>query len=301
MKYLIIVSLSICFFSCKKSDSPAPTTPTTMGDSTTLLKLIVIDSTKASPFDTTAIYKFDYDNSKRISKTTALAYNSTTLQLETQYTFTYSYTGSDTLPSKVVEYNHPSNATFTLNWTHDLTYDSQSRLLKDSSNDNFTTASYNNISIYTNKYVYQSDGYIDSAFQYLPAQAPGATRFVSTKDANNNITRQQTYNTNPVTEVVYDSYTNPLYKTIVKEPYLLNAIYPTFFSGINLTPQKNNFSKISTNTYDASGTTIVTSYSKYFITTYNANALPSTMGISANPPTGPLTDKYKYLFVYTKL
>jgi len=294
MKLFCIALLTLaCFISCNKSDSPTPPAPPAATDTTTLVKFVTIDSTQTAPFDTASICKFDYDNAKRVTKISILAYNTVSRLLQTVVTLTYSYAGTDTLPYRYFEYNRPLNSTFTLDWNHELSYDAQGRMVRDSSNE--VASAYTNV--YTDKYIYTATQFTDSAFSYLPTTSASGRKTFLTKDGSNNIIKQVPENSTTATEIVYDNHLNPLYKTSVGYPYLMNSTYLCFFSGVNITVQKNNFTKVSTNTYDAAGTTILNSYNKNFNITYKANGQPSVIRI-ATTPTPVASDKYKYLFYY---
>ncbi len=294
MRYFLFLLIVIEFSSCSKNNDRIPVNPI-IQDSIYLSKLIVFDTTGSVPSDTTH-YTFNYDNIKRLTKITCSNYNASTSSMVVRYTFEhFYYNGNDTLPSKVIERWDNSTNQFTL--THTLSHDNNGRLIRDSSSEIVILPNPGSF-IYTNKYLYTSNYYIDSSFSYNPPNSSDDTVY-QTRDFENKITREIRVNPSYVMhyDAVYDNHPNPLYKLAVKTPYFVNSMYPSFIE--YLTPQKKNFLTTITTKYDASGTTITSTKSINYIITYKANGYPLTIRSVSTP--SRVNDKYKFIFVYTNL
>jgi|GEM_PF-3904409 len=292
MKFLLILSLAL--FSCSKSDiiDPLPTPPA--ADSIYLSKFFTIDTTLAAPADTIGETRFAYDAQKRLKTLTMFRINAATGTRDSAYIFTYTYNGNDSLPAHIYE-RQDFRINYKFSFEHFLIYNASRRLSSDSSRF-IQTQPFASTSVYSNKYIYNSTGFTDSTYNYLPSVSTAKEDVQQTRDAQGNVTRDYVDNVNRISyDVTYDGHVNPLYRVSpVKEPYFSNATYPTFLEG--KTPQKSNFTRIVTSQYNTAGTIIGTVTINYAYT-YKSNGLPLFTRQATTP--AAVSDKFKYYFVYT--
>ena len=262
-------------------------------DSIYLTKILVIDT--VSNQNDTSTYTFEYDVQQRLIKTYILKYNQVTNNNDSSYTFTYEYHGNDTMPVKVIEYSGSSSSNQST-LIHLLNYNSLNRLYSDSIL--LTNTGGAIVLASTSNYLYQIDGYIDSTYQYMNSQSYKVSRVLQSRNQENNIMSEiRTMSSKFSIDLAYDSLPNPLYKlSPVKEPYLLNKIFPCFIN--NLSPQKWNIQKATSNNFDETGTTVQTVNIQNYQITYGASGLPTTIRCNSNPSN--YNDRFKYVFIYNQ-
>ena len=130
--------MAIVFTACQKEISPdnlpeRPANPTnpTNADSVRLKLYIELDTLLASGLDTVTKIEIGYDAQKRFSTYTTYGYDETTGNANSSMRFTFQYTGSDTVPSKLMYYGQlfgfPGQD---IRDTVNLLYNSSGKLLK---------------------------------------------------------------------------------------------------------------------------------------------------------------------------
>jgi len=286
----LVLALSLYLISCSSSDKPVIDP---VAESFTLQKIFVLDITKSAPFDTMMRYQFSYDNSGRLSWVSESSFEPTTWVYTVQRKLHYFYHGTDTLPYRAWDDKH-SFLAFPTDKNHMLKHDAFGKLAMDSSVD--VRLQTNDTSIYKHTYLHHGDGHADSTFTYRPSYTENAERFYSSRDANNNVTAYITeYGNKEVTLVEYDNRINPLYKlSPVKVPYFTAGAYPTFNTGY--TPQKKNIKKLTINSYDASGTTVLQTRVIDYLITYHSNGMPASTRAVSTPVHAD--DRFMHVFVY---
>jgi hypothetical protein len=286
-KYILIfATMTAITISCQKEISvengatPTPT-PTTLIDTSLISKIIGFDTTKSTPFDTTYIIQYNYDNFKRVVNIIYTGYNNSgsidTLNqyLETQTNY---YIGSDTLPHQTVrhfnsvnnEYNYNSYYQYTSNSI--LTYDSSIYFdLRPTPSTPYSEVSTFSISSNPKRQI------IHSYFNNLID-----TIFIGTTTQSGNILAQQmTSNSQNVLlnsfVLSYDTMINPFKKLNTWTRQFPNFLYQQdwiFSKGlVNSHMTTNNITKITYNNVNGSGQNFECRY----VYKYNANRYPIEM------------------------
>ena len=267
-----IIITSIFFIECQKelsSQEPSIVThpPSTISDSTTLAQYVLLHYYPTP--DTFSINYFTYDNLKRIIRNEERDSSATSFIANSQLFF---YTGSDTLPTKVILIYDTAAAYTTPYFEYDtvyLSYNSLGQRIRDS------TVS-NALPTFVNRY------------QYLPNRIildngtlPGAS--VSTFNvtySNGNIVSQTESGVGYTN--IYDNNPNPFYKTYFRSPLLTSL-------RLEENPQPNN----TTETAYGSGASLTNDLK--FIYIYKANGYPATVkGYQVSNP----NNYYKAVFIY---
>ena len=160
-----IVTLSLIMQSCQKELSTEnPTTiPTTLVDSNYLDKIYEIDITNGS-HDTTGLWIYTYDNSKRVISMILKSTDPTDLS---GVKYIYSYNNSDTLPNNTIFIETSFNSADTTTTFH--FWDNNGKNIRDSSLHKSTTTNY----YVVRKYSYGSGLLIGT--QYSDLSGPGTS------------------------------------------------------------------------------------------------------------------------------
>lgn len=158
----ISVCLSICTMilaaSCVKSTSPTVSGPETTNPPNSSYLSSIKNNTPLA----TLVDSFTYDNSNRLTKITIIPTNSSNSHLSGESTVTFSYSGSNTTPVSYI-INNPNQSTS----SHQLNYDGQNRITKDSTLDGtglVTYWSYSNGNIVSATKSGSSEQMIDTLF-----------------------------------------------------------------------------------------------------------------------------------------
>lgn len=278
--------MSICIttlilYSCSKDKSKNDTVVTT--DSTVLVKVIDLDTTKISGLDTLRVYQYNYDNLKRLTSTEVrLDAMSGGFAIKTFNTMHY-YNGTDTLPFKEIE-NVKQHSSFDINYTKYCSYQN-GKLVYDSivSNFQYTTA---------RKYTHESNRLIVNSTIYTTPTPSTQVRYIYLTRVNGNTIIQLDTTDGVINNFLYsyDNKINPFankpQSPLIERsaPYYLHNTYSE-----EMAHERNNITEMSA----TSGYTLLLKYSYE----YNSKGLP----IIARVYSQNSNYHFKRLFFYTKL
>lgn len=303
MKYLLLTAFLLQLISCTKNNdiTPDPVEPPE-AEGVLLKNIIKIDTTLVAPNDTISRFVFEYDNAGRMIKITENAYIPATGMFNTpSYNFNFFYSGSDTIPSSMLENAIAYGTANLFRSRRFYSYNSQGRMLTDSVMDIGlnTNTTYYDSSVYSYRYQYPATGFSTTNYSFYPdSDTTNYGLQNQAWDVNNNIILADNFTTpNTKFSFEYDNHINPLYKCFPPGNPKVDGDYAYPFTvGINFLPQKNNLSKIFLNTYDGGGVLISSNLVTQSIFTYKLNGLPETVRNISTPASS--SNKYKYLFVY---
>jgi hypothetical protein len=279
-----------------------PQTPTT-NDSTLLAKLIYLDTTLAHPNDTTLVYQFTYNSRKKPVEITAYYYESGIKKPGEKIFYTYS--GTDTLPSRIVHVYYgffptPDTVTSYYNYTSPP-HPYPGLVTKDSSIEYVQSfmAIYINVSQYT--YVTGVNEVVRTWKNYPvsnpSAAANGYQLFTYTKTGQNIATQKDTSNYDDYFyrySCTYDNKINPV-AAAFNLPYRLISLggLPGFM--IN-DQQKNNYLTYQGAEYLRLNSSLIDDFRLSMQYQYNVHNLPASVVVTDLNGNYELGNKMVYLY-----
>lgn len=300
-QYFLLSVILIQLISCSKSDeTPDPVGPPAVPK--ILYKMVGLDTTKTAPNDTLGMTIFDYDAQGRISKQVYSTYVPASGIYQFYSSFAFTYNGSDTLASTVMENlsTDISTGPFTIRWKHFLTYDASGQLVADSSHDVTTSGGgtgYDS-SVYTIRYIPTPNGYNTMMNTYYPTSGsyPGEAKTIRTDLAGNKISEFKAGGSGFTYQFEYDNHVNPLFRTLPLN--IIPMVHAAFPSGMlgGWLDQKHNFSKVYSVAYDALGNLSNPQLRIEYKIIYHENGMPSSIRPVSTP--AATNDKYKQVFIY---
>jgi len=293
-RYFLFSVILTQLIGCSKSENSLPD-PDPLPVPKILSKVITVDTTKVAPNDTTNVASFDYDAQGRISKQTF--YNVTAGIQQFYSSFTFTYTGTDTLASTIME--NLSSPPIAIRWKHFFTYNAANQLITDSSQRVFINGTDSDSSVSAIKYEHQSNSFSSTNYHYYPGMPtiePASTRTIR-RDLNKNIICSfPAGESGFATFIDYDNHVNPLFKLLpLNLPYNSTPHFPYFLHAPFL-EQRTNIAKVYVVTYDAIGNISNQVLQKEYITIFHENGMPSTVRLKSTPAS--FSDKFKYVFIY---
>lgn len=284
--------------------------PPPVSDSNYLSAMYIIVS-DGSVTDTTEVFKYFYDNAKRVTSVTDSEFVSHALT--GTFNRQYFYNGADTLPFKMININQEFDPQLNIDIIDTTTtffyYDATGKLIKDSTIQLTTNTVPQQYEIRNSIWNYQYSG--NNLFGYrldtISTFSSSGTnhsgyieRDTATLDANGNLVSNRRVDYNSITgaviytinsTVTYDDKPSPYARLSNFKTYALFPFGETFF---NEMPQKNNRLHIievnsNSGTYDEDLT------GKY---SYRSNGFPSQILIPDGTTPGAFE---KVIFVYTSL
>ena len=127
MRIIFLFFTILLVSGCSKNDHQ--TLPVT--EPTRLSRLVMLDTTKTAPFDTTSMTSFQYDVQGRLTKSTLWSFEPNTWVYSPTVSYNFYYSGTDSMPVRIWEDQHYNNA-YPIEKTHYLFYDAAFSLIKDS-------------------------------------------------------------------------------------------------------------------------------------------------------------------------
>ncbi len=297
---------SFTILSCQKgleeNDLDPPHT-----DSIILTRVEIVDSTATAPSNK-SIYTIDYDNQGRMIANKYHFYNPFTAAIDSNYLINVTYTGNDTLPRTLNEFDKSSspNPLDVSTWTDTrwYLYDAQGRVSRDSLYMIYRASNTDYHSSYVYEYTYFADGFNEKITFVDITQGGGyetERRYFVQKDSRGNTLSQQYSDINSNVKVVeefsYDDHPNPLYKTYLPHyPNVSMVMTAPLYLG-NLQPQVNNFLTYRLTVYDLATNAVTHSSSQQYSYVYKPNGYPLT-GRVVNTPAQPLYDDETFNYFY---
>lgn len=294
-RHLLVCLIIFVYSSCQKEPAPLTEPPVT-GDSTKLVKYIIINNAVAD----TIFTSFDYDAQKRVTLVKSV-YSSDPVDNSQFYSINrFQYSGADTLPNIITTEHHEGTAQdyYAANDTSYFSYDNLGRIIKDSTNYHETWSSTGTDAYYTTR-MYSYTGNEITLKIKTNSKYAGLKEYtipVTATEGNGNISAlkmDDDYNIN----LTYDGHPNPFYyipafrsfTSIITSVVEGEIIYP-----VN-TMQKNNCTGYSATYVSGDTENEVNTY------TYTTNGLPATFTSQYSSNFGdPPTASFKGIFEYGK-
>ncbi len=268
--------------SCQKVITE-PTTPVTppviISDSITLLSRIAFVDINNSPTDTIAFYDFTFDSLRRVQTISLSEENNGVINPGA--VITYYYKANDTLAWKKTEID--TDPVYGYTFTDYYLYDSQQRLIKDSTNYQPETEVYN--FTYLNTMIIMQGNYHDPAIPSNNATLKDTGFIGITGDIikTNAIRDANSYSFS----LSYDNHPNPFFPLNIRSTYNPIPGYNFFLEDLNL--QRNNLISNSEKYHSSLET---------YTYTYSALGYPATIDIYYQDAP---QDNYRMVFFYNKL
>ena len=281
-----VTGFVIILSSCQKEIHVELDKPTG-NDSTLLEKFVLVDTTVTPPNDTVYYFKVVYDANKRASKLFRVDFNGTLK--DTVLTYNYFYTGSDTLPFKMV-----MTSAFGVDQVY-LSYDGQGKVIIDSTIENYATGA---TILTVERYTYMA-GLVKANIKLVDAQGNTSTyakNYYQARTGSNIFTQSDTSFASVPGYAVnlnhqYDNKPNPL-------KILFPGVYP-YYQGEELIDENmsdNNFVETYCKREEVNPSSLIDIDHLVYHYIYTANGLPK-VAWERDVDNGTV-DKYFYL--YTK-
>lgn len=162
--------------SCKKDSGSTSEIPAT--ENSLFSKLILVDTVSS---DTVSILAYNYDGQKRLSQVLFSEEYKTVDR--TDYNYTFSYNGADTIPFMITAtYDNAVYKNF-------LSYNASGKLVKDSA-ESVESNSGLPLSIFVSEYAYIGNSVSVTKKYYYPLSGSAAASYTHTYDADNIISQQ---------------------------------------------------------------------------------------------------------------
>jgi hypothetical protein len=223
-RYLSLLAFILVFVfsvtSCKKSSTPTNNitnndTANNNNDSTNtgkalLTEFVAIDTTDGIAHDTAQKIVYTYDSLNRLTSSATGTYDALHFNLlETSY-YIYTYTGTDTVPSKIYTYFIQSNTVYTTD-TFSLTYNAGNIVnITDENAGNSSLITYNSTANFSSSQLFLTNPPIDTSY-YQQAVTNGN---ITSGELDDHRGIYFDYNFSGIT---YDTHKNPFVGVIMDE------------------------------------------------------------------------------------